>query len=98
VILADFTCAEHGTFESHTDSAADFAPCPTCNTSSPWSPSPVLGKVKIASVSTGKYEPPPTKQYLDTRELGEGMPLSEWRKKREKVHQERRHKSNKELL
>ena len=102
--LADYLCPEHGLFETLEQSHLDYTRCTfrdengnECGLWSAWSPSPVHGRVSLASVSTGRYEPPPTKQYLDTRKLGEGQTMQEFRAERAKVHEERRHKSNKEL-
>jgi hypothetical protein len=35
--------------------------------------------------------------YLDTRELGEGMPYQEWRDKRDRLYRDRRHAESKDL-
>lgn len=98
MLLADWRCPVHGVFEEYASRDADDVPCPECGTSSPWSPSPVRGKVKIAEVHTGKYEPPPAPGFLNTRELGEGMDEQEWRDKRNAFHEERRKKELKDLL
>lgn len=89
--------------------APDEMPCPQpddsdryewreteCGTSSPWTVSAPLGRVKQGEVGRGKYEPPPTKAYTDTRELGEGMPMAEWQAKRDAMWEERRIKEVRE--
>ena len=103
--LSDFDCPAHGLFEQMADSSADEVFCPSvdengnaCGLASPWRPSPVVGRMKLGEVSRGKSEGPPSKNYMDTRDLGDGMTMTEWRARRAKVHEERRHKSNKELL
>lgn len=96
MILADFRCEEHGVFEAIADSGADATSCPECGASSPWSPSPVRGRVKLGEVSQGKFEPPPSPGALDTRALADGMPYTEWKAKREKQHKERYRRSVKE--
>ncbi len=68
-----------------------------CGIVSPWSPSPVRGRVRIGEVVRGGVDQPDSPMYLNTRELGEGMPMSEWREKRDKMYAERRHKESKDL-
>jgi hypothetical protein len=117
MILADFTCPEHGRFEAFAPSDAESCPCPEllppwedhgpagdlgdggiCQADSPWSPSPVRGRVRTAEVERGGVDKPASPMYLDTRELGEGMPMEEWRAKRDKMYEERRHKEAKEVV
>lgn len=97
MILADWTCPTHGRFESPAPSHCDSIPCPSCGAVSPWAPSVVHGSVRLAEVERGKSDGPPTKAYMDTRALGEGMPLSEWRAKRDRMWEERSWKESKEL-
>ncbi len=108
MILADFTCPRHGRFEMLVAAADEWASCPErmdccdehmdwCGEPSPWSPSPVRGRVRIAEVQRGGVDKPDSPMYLNTRELGEGMPYDEWKAKREKVYQERRHAESKDL-
>ncbi len=113
MILADFCCSEHGLFEALVDADAESHPCPVwmvhghanpatsveapCDYPSPWSPSPVRGRVRIGEVVRGGVDKPDSPMYLNTRELGEGMPMSEWREKRDKMYAERRHKESKDL-
>lgn len=57
-----------------------------CERSSTWAPAPVTGRVKLGEVQQGKVmEYPPERVCLDTRELGDGMPLHEWRAKQAKI-------------
>ncbi len=113
MILSDFTCPHHGRFEALAEAEAESHPCPVwmvhghanpatsvespCDCPSPWSPSPVRGRVRTAEVIRGGVDKPDSPMFLDTRELGEGMDYSEWRAKRDKLYIERRHKESKEF-
>jgi hypothetical protein len=114
MILADFTCPEHGRFELLAESDAESAPCPVmlvsvddrgvglrpdvpCGEPSPWTPTPIRCRVRIAEVERGGVDRPASPMFLDTRELGEGMPYDEWKAKRDKLYEDRRHKESKEL-
>ena len=68
-----------------------------CGTWSPWTPTPIRCRVRTAEVERGGVDRPASPMYLDTRELGEGMPYDEWRAKRDKMYEDRRHKESKEL-
>ena len=69
-----------------------------CDRESPWAPTPIHGRVKLASVTQGKPEKPPAPGFLDTRELGEGMDHHEWAEKRAKFRDDRRKQELKELM
>jgi hypothetical protein len=104
MILADFTCPEHGRFEMLAESDAESAPCPItegrgvpCELASPWSPTPIRCRVRIGEVERGGVDKPASPMMLDTRELGEGMPYDQWREKRDRMYMERRHKESKEI-
>ncbi len=106
MILSDFTCPHHGRFETLAESDAESMPCRSvdagcidgyCDHPSPWSPSPVRGRVRIGEVERGGVDKPDSPMFLDTRELGNGMPMSEWRAKRDKLYRDRRHKEAKEF-
>lgn len=90
-VLLEFLCPEHDRFESLEDraTAPDAAPCPQCGASSPWVISAPMGRVKLGSVTTGKFEPPPHRYALDTRPLADGMKYSDWKKKRDALVKER---------
>lgn len=60
-----------------------------CGISSPWTPSPVHGRLKLGDVEKGSFEPPPSPGALDTRALADGMPLHEWKKKRAEQRRDR---------
>ena len=56
-----------------------------------WTPSPTVGcRVRRIEVVKGKWEKPERKTYLDTRELGEGMDIDEFRAKRAAIWEEKR--------
>jgi hypothetical protein len=96
MILADFECPDHGPFETLADADAETLACPDCGEPSAWLPTPVHGRVRIGEVERGKVARPDSPMFLDTRELGEGMPLKEFKEKRRKLYEERRWKESKE--
>lgn len=70
-----------------------------CRLESRWTPSPSIAcRVRRVEVVRGKWEKPERKTFLDTRELGEGQSMEEFRAKREKVWEERRREDIKEML
>lgn len=98
-VLADFRCPEHGVFEATVPrDQSDDAPCPTCGTSSPWSPSAVLGRVQEVSAVQGKWAPKPNKYAMDTTSLGEGQTYKEWRAGRRKLWEEKRNERMRRYL
>lgn len=84
--------------------APDTIPCPfellddhfcgdppaLCGKPAIWVVSSPLGRVKRFEVVRGKWEKPERPTYYDTRELGEGMDLHEWREKRRRAWDEKR--------
>lgn len=82
MVLADFRCEQHGVFELLADRDADAVTCPTCGASSPWSPSPVFGKMQEVSATQGKSAPKPHAMSMDLREVGDGRSLNDWKKER----------------
>lgn len=98
LIALEFACPDHGRFDAthERSSAPDSMPCPQCGRDSPWVISAPMGRVKLGEVSRGKSDAPPP-NVMDTRALGEGMPVSEWRAQREKQHNETRHRRVKEM-
>ena len=104
----EYLCPEHGRFTAEVprDNVPDEVFCDEiehgndnniCGLTSPWSPSGITCKVAIASFNRGKAEAPPNRQSLTTRDLADGMPMSEWRAKRAKLREERRRKRIKEM-
>lgn len=72
------------------------APCPIDDAE--WVISAPLGKVALASATQGKVERPENPLFYDTRALGEGMPLNEWKAQRDKLRKEQRRKQIREML
>lgn len=98
MILADYSCPNCDLFELAVPSPApDSIACPTCGSESSWSPSPIFGKVNPVSVSRGGWQKPEHPGWLDTRELGEGQPIEEFRARRRKIREEQRRKELKDL-
>lgn len=94
MILSDYYCASCDTEQERAVSspAPDEVPCVFCDQRASWQPPRIKSMSVAASVSRGPVAKPDSPMYLDTRELGEGMPASEWREKRRKLYQERRHR------
>lgn len=90
--------------------APDVIPCPLiepgsedeglrCGMPATWTPSASVGcRVRRIEVVRGKWEPPERKTYLDTRKLGEGQSMDEFKAERKKLWTERRMQTVKELL
>lgn len=111
MILADFCCPVHGVFEALADADAEVAPCPVeipiavdgvrtrfsapCEFPSPWSPSPVAGRVELVTATRGKWTPPPTRQHMDTTPMMEGQSYADWRKDRRAMWREHDHAARK---
>ncbi len=96
-IARDFACHDCGPFSAEVSRDADTHPCPDCGAPTPFVLSPVHGSVKATEAIRGSVAKPDSPMYLDTRELGNGMPMAEWRAKRDKLYEERRHKESKEF-
>lgn len=74
------------------DAGGDGVPCAeVCR----WLPTPIHGSVRLGEVTRGPVAKPDSPMFLDTRALGEGMPMKEWKAKRRKLYEERRHKEGK---
>jgi hypothetical protein len=99
VILSDYwctTCAD--SFEALVPSPSpDEQECPHCGELAGWLPTPIHGSVQVATVERGKVTKPDSPMFCDTRSLGEGQPLKEWKEQRKKLYVERRHKESKGL-
>ena len=97
MILADYycrTCAD--SFEATVPSPSpDEHECPFCGEMAGWLPTPIQGSVRAGEVVRGPVSKPDSPMFCDTRELGEGMPMKEWKAKRAKLYEERRHKESK---
>lgn len=93
--IADYYCEEHGRFElevARTDQgdAPDVMPCPACGLPSVWCISAPLTRVNPIEAVKGKWAKPERPTYTDTRNLGEGQPLHEWREDRAAVWERKR--------
>lgn len=112
-LVAEYRCPEHGVFavevmRDENGDAPDAVACPEacecdeytheCGERSTWTPSAPMGIVKRWEVVRGKYEKPERKTFLDTRKLGEGQSIEEFRAERRKVWEDKRHRETKELL
>lgn len=63
----------------------------TCDRPAAWTPSPSIAcRVRRIEVARGKWEKPERPTYLDTRKLGEGQSMDEFRAERRKVWEEQR--------
>lgn len=95
MILADYHCASCETVREYAvDSPSpDGVPC-SCGTRATWVPTPIIGTI-ATSVARGKVARPDSPMFCDTRNLGEGQPLHEWKEERRKMYQERRHREYK---
>ena len=100
LIANEYDCPEHGRFcETVERSAApDAIACPICGASSPWCISAPFGRVKRGEVVRGKSDERPSKNWLDTRDLGEGQSHEEYEATRKKIRDDRRRKELKELM
>lgn len=91
--------------------APDYAECPwdyfdddgemrgPCGLQATWTPSAAIGcRVRRVEVVRGGWEKPERKTYLDTRKLGEGQSVEEFKTERKKIWNEQRHRRVKELL
>lgn len=98
LIANEFLCDSHGRFTAIVDrDGPDCHPCPRCSAPSVWVISAPMGRIRIGEVERGGVDKPDSPMYLNTRELGEGMPYDEWRGKRDKMYEERRHREGKDL-
>ena len=94
VTCAEYLCPAHGRFaldvERVDGDPPDAVPCPACALISIWVISAPLGKVQRVSAVRGRWTKPELPTYTDTRNVGEGQPLYEWKEDRAKVWEERR--------
>jgi hypothetical protein len=101
-ILHEYLCDSHGRFEVLVDrvESPDEVPCPDCGSPALWSPSsaPSVHVQFVVSATQGKSDPKPHKRSMDTRSLGEGQRMSDWRKERKKVWEQERQERVKRML
>lgn len=101
MIICDYTCDKcEVVFEATVESPApDDIECVECHGAARWMPSASVGcRVRRVEVVRGRWEPPERRTYLDTRKLGEGQSMDEFKAERRKVWDERRRQTVKELL
>lgn len=94
MIVREYLCPDHGRFEiieSRNTATDPGRACPDCGAIAEWVISAPKTKTTWASVERGGVADAPVPWALDTRPLAEGMPLGEFRAKRAKEHNDRRH-------
>ena len=111
-IVAVYTCPEHGEFDAEvardaSGGAPEFIECGLecgveadayCGLEASWTPTPIACSVRRVEVVRGKYEKPERPTYLDTRKLGEGQDIEEFRAERARIWDEKRRADVKDLL
>ena len=99
MIRADYYCAFCDSTQEHTVSspAPDEVPCEFCEFTAQWSPTPIMGRVKIGEVLRGKSDERPP-GMLDTRPLAEGMPKKEWDAMQHKITRDMMWKRGKKVI
>lgn len=93
MITLEFTCDQHGPFETREDSATapDENACPVCGAASPWTPSSLhMGTRYAVAATRARSDEAPSPYYLDTEPLADGMPMHEFQAKRDKLWEEHR--------
>ncbi len=93
--IADYHCPVHGRFEltvarTAEGDAPDEQPCPECEGPATWCISAPMARVNQIEAVKGKWTKPERPTYTDTRNLGEGQPLYDWKEDRAKVWEDRR--------
>lgn len=68
-----------------------------CEQQATWTPSPVAGRVRRIEAVKGGWEKPERSTFLDTRRLGEGQSMDEFRAERKRVWEEQRKRTVMEL-
>lgn len=105
-VVAVYTCPEHGEMDVEVErdergDAPDVVDCPVnvaddgemfvlCEAQARWTPSPVTCRVRRFEAVRGGWEKPERSTFLDTRKLGEGQSIEEFRAERKAVWEERR--------
>ncbi len=95
--LADYHCEKHGRFEldvarTPEGDAPDEVFCPAhgCGLTSTWCISAPLARVNPIEAVKGGWTRPERPTYTDTRNLGEGQALYDWKSDRAEVWERRR--------
>lgn len=102
-IAAEYQCPAHGRFGLTVDREANgdapsSALCPSCGQPSPYVISAPRVGVRRVEVERGGWQKPERKTWLDTRNLGEGQDIDDFRADRERIRDDERRRSLKELL
>lgn len=101
-IVAEYICPTHGRYSVSVDrdenGDAPAAHICACGEAAEFAISAPAGRVKRFEAVRGKWEKPERKTFLDTRNLGEGQDVDDWRKDREAIRDEQRRQSLKELM
>lgn len=69
-----------------------------CGERSTWTPSVIDSRVKQFEVVRGGWTKPERPTYYDTRDLGEGQDIDEWRAKRQAIRDEERKRHVMEMV
>ena len=97
-ILKDFLCDNCGPCSALAPRDIDGIPCPDgCGAIARWVISAPFVGPERATVDRGSVQRAENPKWLDTRALAEGMSLKEFRAKRAKAQEERRHAEAKEF-
>jgi len=104
LVAAEYICPAHGRVgldverDPSTGDAPGHAACPACGELAEWAISAPLGKVKPWEVVRGGWQKPERETWLDTRNLGEGQDLDDFREDRKRVRERQRQREVMELL
>lgn len=102
-VVAEYECPACGRFTAiverdHAGDPPEIVSCATCAGEAEYRISAVAGRVRRFEVVRGGWQKPERKTYLDTRNLGEGQPIEEFRAERKKVWEEKRQRETMDLL
>lgn len=96
---AEMPCPRQGMEFANPADAAHFDAHAKCGIASPFCISaPGYTGVRRVEAVKGGWEKPARKTFLDTRDLGEGQDIDDWRAHREAIRDEERRKKLKELI
>lgn len=100
LISQQYACPAHGLFVLVETCNVDETPraCPDCGASSEYRiAAPTIGVKYASAVNRGRSDERPP-GMLDTRPLAEGMSMTEWRAKQDKISDELRRKKIKAMV